>query len=83
MAEKTPPKKKKIAPEEEKAARIESTPGEDDAILKEKVLEAALPDAVFDGFTDKVLAKAGKAAGLDQDALARLFPEGPVSLIEF
>jgi len=83
MAEKAPPRKKKIAPKEEKAARIESAPGEDDAILKEKVLEAALPDAAFDGFTDKVLAKAGKAAGLDQNALARLFPQGPVSLIEF
>jgi ubiquinone biosynthesis protein COQ9 len=83
MAEKTPRKKKKIAPEEEKAARIESKPGEDDAILKEKVLEAALPDAAFDGFTDKLLAKAGKVAGLDAEALARLFPEGPLSLIEF
>ena len=54
----------------------------DDA-LKEAVLKAALKDAAFDGFTDNVLAKAGKEAGADQAALARLFPEGPMSLIEY
>ena len=48
--------------------------------LKEAVLKAALKDAAFDGFTDNVLAKAGKEAGADQAALARLFPEGPLSL---
>ncbi len=54
----------------------------DDA-LKEKVLKAALKDAAFDGFTDSVLAKAGKEAGTDQATLARLFPDGPLSLIEY
>jgi len=54
----------------------------DDA-LKEAVLKAALKDAAFDGFTDSVLGKAGKEAGADQAALARLFPEGPLSLIEY
>ena len=48
------------------------------------MLAAALPDAAFDGFTEKVLEKAGKAAeGLDSDGVARLFPDGPLSLIEF
>ena len=55
----------------------------DDASLKAAVLAAALPDAVFDGFTDALLAKAGKSAGLDQAELTRLFPDGPLSLIEY
>jgi ubiquinone biosynthesis protein COQ9 len=58
-------------------------PTQDDKALKEAVLAAALPDAAFDGFTEKVLAKAGIAEGLDQDGIARLFPDGPPSLIEF
>ena len=55
---------------------------QDDAALKDAVLLAALPDAAFDGFTQKVLEKAGKAAGATRPALARLFPDGPLSLLE-
>ena len=54
-----------------------------DAALKEAVLKAALKDAAFDGFTDSVLARAGKSQKLDKAAMSRLFPEGPLSLIEF
>src|ERR1700761_465873 len=54
-----------------------------DGALKEAVLKAALKDAAFDGFTDTVLAKAGKEGGADQATLARLFPDGPLSLIEY
>ena len=53
-----------------------------DTALKEKVVEAALPDAAFDGFTDAVLAKAGKSAGLTPAEIERLFPEKARSLIE-
>ena len=53
-----------------------------DDMLKQAVIAAALPDAAFDGFTDALLAKAGKDAGLDKDELERLFPEGVRSLIE-
>ena len=53
-----------------------------DAALKQKVVEAALPNAAFDGFTDAVLAKAGGAAGVEKAELERLFPEGARSLIE-
>jgi ubiquinone biosynthesis protein COQ9 len=62
-------------------ASTEKARADDDAALKEGVLAAALPDAAFDGFTDAVLVKAGKAAGLDKDGLTRLFPDGPLSLI--
>ncbi|HEY4942892.1 MAG TPA: COQ9 family protein [Rhizomicrobium sp.] len=54
----------------------------DDADLKAKVLEAALKHAVFDGFSDRALARAAEETGADKPALARLFPNGPLSLVE-
>ncbi len=54
----------------------------DDADLKAKVLEAALKHAVFDGFTDRALARAAEETGLDKPALTRLFPGGPLGLVE-
>ena len=71
-----------MAEKKKKAAAQPEAP-QDDAALKEAVLAAALPDAAFDGFTDAALAKAAKSAGLEKDDVARLFPEGPLSLIEF
>src|SRR3954470_8736233 len=68
--------KKKAAPKPEAKS-------EDDGALKQKVLEAALKDAAFDGFTDAVVAKAGQDAGVDKETLSRLFPGGGLSLIEF
>ena len=68
-------KKKKAAPKSDKTASDEE--------LKQAVLKAALKDAPFDGFTDSLLAKAGKSAGADKAQLARLFPDGPLSLIEY
>ena len=70
---------KKAAPKAD-APRVEKT---DDAALKAAILAAALKDAAFDGFTDKVLEKAGGTAGADKTAMARLFPGGPLSLIEY
>ena len=75
MTDKPATKKKKAAPKADKTASDES--------LKQAVLKAVLKDAPFDGFTDTVLAKAGKSAGLDKVGLARLFPDGPLSLIEY
>lgn len=54
----------------------------DDSTLKTNVLEAALKHVVFDGFTDKVLAGAAKEAGVDKSTVARLFPNGALSLVE-
>ena len=55
----------------------------DAAALKQAVLAAALPHAAFDGFTDNVAgAAAGKPARADKAELKRLFPEGPLSLVE-
>ena len=55
----------------------------DDAAASEAVLAAALPHAAFDGFTDSVLQKAGDGSRRDKAELARLFANGPLSLVEF
>jgi ubiquinone biosynthesis protein COQ9 len=54
----------------------------DDAELKAAIVDAALPHVPFDGFTDKVLRQAGEEAGADRETIARLFPEGALSLVE-
>ena len=54
-----------------------------DQEMREAVLAAALPHAAFDGFTDMVLQKAGDEAGVSKADLARLFENGPISLVEF
>jgi ubiquinone biosynthesis protein COQ9 len=84
----TPKKKaapRKARPEapQSKEGGADKTTSRSDADARHAVLEAALPHAAFDGFTDRVLEDAGKAAGLAKDELARLFPGGPISLIEF
>ena len=71
-----------MSEDQDKTVTSDDTPQGDDA-LKEAVLKAALKDAAFDGFTDSVLAKAGTEAGTDKASLTRLFPEGPLSLLEY
>ena len=85
MDEKPRSRKKKIAVSslDAPAGVPPEKPARDDNALKEAVLAAALPDAAFDGFTEKTLARAGETAGVGKDALTRLFPDGPLSLIEF
>jgi ubiquinone biosynthesis protein COQ9 len=55
---------------------------DDDASLKQAVAQAALAHIPFDGFTDKTLTAAAADAGVDKKALARLFPGGPLDLVE-
>ena len=57
-------------------------PESDDA-LRRAVLAVALPHAAFDGFTDKVLEQAAAEAGVSKASLARLFPGGPIALVEY
>jgi ubiquinone biosynthesis protein COQ9 len=54
----------------------------DESAMKLAVLEAALARVPFDGFTEKVLKQAADEAGIARPALARLFPKGPLSLVE-
>ena len=79
------PKKprKKPVPKVEAAADTAKEPPRSDDDLREAVLNAALPHAAFDGFTDAVLQKAGAEAGLVKADVARLFEDGPASLVEY
>lgn len=47
-----------------------------------KVLDAALVHAAAEGFTESVLQRAGKDAGVAPEQVAHLFPQGPLSLVE-
>mgnify|MGYP001553733482 FL=1 len=75
--------RKKDAPRKAKPNVEAHTQTKSDDVLKAAVLEAALPHAAFDGFTAAGLEAAGKEAGLVAAELARLFPQGPLSLVEF
>ena len=69
-------------PRKKPAPKPEAPPQMDDAAARQAVLVAALPHAAFDGFTDAVLQKAGAEAGIAKTDLARLFENGPISLVE-
>ena len=79
------PARKKAAPKPDAQTQSTDTQSKkmDDGEMREAVLAAALPHAAFDGFTDGVLQKAGTESGIAKSDLARLFENGPLSLIEF
>ncbi len=54
----------------------------DDEALKRAIVEAALAHAAFDGFTDRLLARAAGEAGADKTKTTLLFPDGVTSLLE-
>lgn len=86
-APKKPAKKKKTAVQKTKP-KAQPKPktkakGMSDQEMREAILARALPHAAFDGFTDQVLQKAGAEAGASKAEIARLFEEGPISLVEF
>jgi len=76
------PAKRKAAPRAAAKPRTKAKAMTDQQ-MRETVLAAALPHAAFDGFTDSVLQKAGDEAGVSRTDLARLFENGPISLVEF
>jgi ubiquinone biosynthesis protein COQ9 len=67
---------------DEKKPRAKKNAPRDDAALKTAVLEAALAHVPAEGFTEAVLKHAAEEAGADKPAMARLFPDGPPSLID-
>jgi ubiquinone biosynthesis protein COQ9 len=73
-------KDKAAAPKTE-APKTDAPERMDDQTAREAVLAAALPHAAFDGFTDSVLQKAAMEARVKD--VARLFENGPISLVEF
>ena len=50
--------------------------------VRNAVLNAALPEVAFDGWSEDVLARAGKAAGIDENSLHLAFSGGVGDLIE-
>jgi ubiquinone biosynthesis protein COQ9 len=54
----------------------------DDAALKGAVIEAALAHVAFDGFTDRLMDRAGRQAGASEADMLRLFPNGALGLLE-
>ncbi len=81
MSEEPKKPRKKAAPKTEAKCDAPKTERMDDQSAREAVLAAALPHAAFDGFTDSVLQKAAMEAGVKD--VARLFENGPISLVEF
>ncbi|HZQ40165.1 MAG TPA: COQ9 family protein [Rhizomicrobium sp.] len=79
------PEKPAKKPRKRAPPKIEAKTGgqRSDEELREAVLNAALPHAAFDGFTDMVLQKAGAEARLVKADVARLFEDGPISLVEY
>ena len=55
----------------------------DERALKGAVLEAALKHVPFDGFSEKTLALAAADIEVDQATVARVFPAGSRSLVEY
>lgn len=53
------------------------------ATSQEKILQYALKNAVFDGWTDKLLSNACLAAKLDKNHWKIPFPKGPVDVIDY
>jgi ubiquinone biosynthesis protein COQ9 len=54
----------------------------DDGALKRAVATAALPLIERDGLTESMLKQAADKADLERGTLARLFPKGPLDLVE-
>jgi ubiquinone biosynthesis protein COQ9 len=77
------PVKRKATPKVAAAKLETKARGMSDQEMREAVLAKALPHAAFDGFIDQVLQKAGDEAGVTKTDLARLFEDGPISLVEF
>ncbi|MFZ4125318.1 MAG: COQ9 family protein [Rickettsiales bacterium] len=51
--------------------------------LQDRILDAALPDIAFDGWTDSVLERAAQKAGLHKADVSRAFPSGVFEALEY
>ncbi|GBD43442.1 hypothetical protein HRbin40_00915 [bacterium HR40] len=51
--------------------------------LKDRILEAALEHAAFDGFGEHTFRRAIADAGIDPATARRLFPQGPAALLDW
>ncbi len=51
--------------------------------IKARILEAALPDVAFDGWTDELMARAAARLKISDSAVAEEFPGGPIDLLRY
>ena len=51
--------------------------------FQRRIFEAALPQVPFDGWADRVLREAGKAAGLSEAEVKAAFPRGVIDLVVY
>ncbi|TAL26905.1 MAG: COQ9 family protein [Alphaproteobacteria bacterium] len=51
--------------------------------LEARLLEAALPDVAFDGWSDELIAKAAARSRISEDDATEAFPQGPLSLVRY
>lgn len=51
--------------------------------LKHRLLEAALPDVAFDGWSDELLDKAARRLKVSEDDAREAFPQGALSLVRY
>lgn len=58
-------------------------PGFNRELVRERILEAALPHVAFDGWTPETLRLAAKDAGFEPVMALRVFPRGAVEAVEF
>lgn len=83
VRKRAPPKPAGQRPTLAQRSKTKTEGMDDHQNMRERVLACAIGHAAFEGFTDSVLQKAGAEAGLDKKRLVELFPEGPISLVEF
>jgi ubiquinone biosynthesis protein COQ9 len=63
-------------------ARRRKTPAGNPDDDRRRIVAAALPRAALDGFSETVLKDAAAEARVAADDISRLFPDGPLSLVE-
>jgi ubiquinone biosynthesis protein COQ9 len=62
----------------------ETPPNTDpDAEIRDRLADTMAANAVFDGWTGTALAAAGRGLGLPEGEAGRLFPGGPLAVLEF
>jgi len=71
-----------VAAKTPKAKTKRKSAERDETSLRFAVVDAALAHIPFEGFTDKVLQDAAAETGIETRDIPRLFPHGPLSLVE-
>ena len=80
MTDQNTPDPAEITPEVEPAAPA-SAPSDPDAALRDRLADAVVAEAAFEGWTRTALAAAGRQLELSAGEVDRLFPGGPIQVL--